>query len=363
MKDLLIVTGARPNFMKIARFKEVARERGSIRVRTVHTGQQHDERMTRVFMEQFGLEVDHVLHGDGTGQANQLARIMLGLVPVFGAVKPDAVMVVGDVTSTLAGALVANKMGIRLLHLESGLRSRDRTMPEEMNRLLTDRLADHLFTTEPAAAINLIGEGVPRERIHHVGNTMIDTLVAFEERILVDPVMETMGWGKGGHVLLTIHRPHAVDDPTQAAKLVELIKGIAMRCHTIFPLHPRTANNLERHGLLNGLRATRGLHVAPPLDYFAFQRVLATSSMVITDSGGVQEETTFKGVPCLTLRANTERPITMTEGTNELVPFDAAMLWRHMDSVLSGTFKKGSVPALWDGHATERVLDVIDRVL
>jgi UDP-N-acetylglucosamine 2-epimerase (non-hydrolysing) len=363
MKKLLVVVGTRPNFVKVTRFKEVAAIHGRVRIRSVHTGQQTDARMTEVFMEQFGFVPDHRLNIPSGTQLSQLAQVVNGLDALFTEERPDGVMVVGDVTSTLGGALAANKAGLPLFHLESGLRSGDRTMPEEMNRRLTDRLADHLFITEPSAAENLGKEGIDRVGIHFVGNTMIDTLVRFDARIRSDDVLQRMGWGEGGHVLLTMHRPATVDHPGRSAQAMDLIAAIASRRRTILPLHPRTEHHLARHGLLGRMGTIPGLIIAPPLDYFAFQRVLATSSVVITDSGGVQEECTFRGVPCLTLRDSTERPITITEGTNELVPLDVAVIHDRLDRIFGGDHKKGRVPELWDGHATERVMDVLERVL
>lgn len=363
MKKLLIVVGARPNYVKVARFGKVAAARGTMQVRLVNTGQQSDHRMTRVFMEQFGLHADHELDIPAGTQLAQLANIMRALEGVLTSERPSGVMVVGDVTSTLAGALAANKAGLPLVHLESGLRSGDRSMPEEMNRMITDSLADHHFTTEPSGVQNLLREGANAASIHAVGNTMIDTMVAYEGRIQADDVLQRMGWGSAGHVLITMHRPSTVDDAERSSRMIELIQGVAARCTTILPLHPRTAHKLEQHGMLARLQAIKGLHVAPPLDYFAFQKLLATSRMVITDSGGLQEESTFRRIPCITLRDNTERPITVTEGTNELLALEPVALYQRMDRIFAGGSKQGSIPEHWDGHATERVMDVLERVL
>lgn len=362
-KKLLIVVGARPNFVKVARFGRLASVRGGLQVRLVHTGQQSDHRMTNVFLDQFGLRPDHQLAIPAGGQVGQLAAIIRGLEPVLADEDPAAVMVVGDVTSTLGGALAANKMGFPVIHLESGLRSRDRGMPEEMNRLLCDRVADHFFTTEPSGSDNLLSEGASPDTIHFVGNTMIDTMVEYDHRIRENDILERMDLGPGGHVLLTMHRPATVDHPGSAALMVSIVERIASRCRTVFPLHPRTAANLEAHGLLSRLKTAQGLILVPPLDYFAFQRLLATSAMVVTDSGGVQEEATFRRIPCFTLRENTERPITVTQGSNELLPLDVDRVMTRVEEVLAGKGKMGAVPHLWDGHATERVLDILEHVL
>lgn len=363
MKKLLVVVGTRPNFMKVTRFKEVAAARGDMSVELVHTGQHFDERMSTVFFDQFGMRPDHWLGiPQGTPTA-QMAHIMLGLEPVAKATAPDAMVVVGDVNSTFAAALTANKMGIPIVHVESGLRSRDMGMPEEINRILTDRITQHYLVTEISGRENLLNEGADPASVHMVGNTMIDTLVAFEDRIQADPVLQEMGLGEGGHVLMTIHRPATVDEPEQLLKLVELIAFVARKYQVVFPVHPRTTNNLERIGAMERLRAIPGVVLCEPLAYFAFQKLIATSAMVITDSGGIQEETTFRRIPCLTLRPNTERPSTITEGTNELMPFDLDLLSRAIERISQGTYKKGSIPALWDGHATERIMEVLHRVL
>ena len=363
MRKVLLVVGTRPNFIKVTRFKEVARAHGGLQVDLVHTGQHFDQRMSTVFFDQFGLVPDHWLEVPPGSPNSQMARIMLGLEEVVGKERPDMMLVVGDVNSTLAGALTANKMGLPLGHLESGLRSRDRGMPEEINRLLTDQITDHYFITEQSGLDHLLAEGRPADAMHFVGNTMIDTLVAFEDRIQASQVLQDLRLGHGGHVLMTIHRPATVDDGEQLARLVDLIAMVAQENPVVFPVHPRTVQNLERFGLLERVRAIPGLHMGDPMDYFAFQKLIATCAFVITDSGGIQEETTYRRVPCLTLRPNTERPVTITMGTNELITFDLGELRAAIDRIRSGTFKQGSIPPLWDGHATERVVEVLHRIL
>jgi UDP-N-acetylglucosamine 2-epimerase (non-hydrolysing) len=272
-------------------------------------------------------------------------------------------MVVGDVNSTLAAALVGNKLGVRIAHLESGLRSFDGSMPEEHNRVLTDRITDIFFVTEQSGMDNLKREGVAVENMHFVGNTMIDTLVAHEAGVRSSPVLKDLGLGEGGHVLMTIHRPATVDDADRLNELLELITEIAATRKVVFPIHPRTVKNLERFGLNEKARAIKGLLLTEPLDYFAFQKLIATCAFILTDSGGIQEESTFRRVPCLTLRPNTERPITVSMGSNELVPLDMQAVRAAIARIESGTFKKGEVPPLWDGRATERIMDVLERVL
>ncbi|HEY0976834.1 MAG TPA: UDP-N-acetylglucosamine 2-epimerase (non-hydrolyzing) [Flavobacteriales bacterium] len=366
MRKLLIVVGTRPNFIKVTRFKEVAARHGGFEVRIVHTGQHYSANMADVFFEQFGLVPDIFLN-IGAGSPNtQMAAVMQQLEPVIAEEKPDLLMVVGDVNSTLAAAITGNKMGIPIAHLESGLRSRDRTMPEEHNRILTDHITDHFFITEQSGLDNLIAEGIPKERLHFVGNTMIDTLVAFEPQVQASPVLEQLGLGQGGHVLMTIHRPATVDVPERLAELLDLIAELCSPStgsgrKVVFPIHPRTVKNIAAFGLKERMDAIDGLVLTEPLDYFAFQKLIATCAFILTDSGGIQEESTFRRVPCLTLRPNTERPITITIGSNELVPLDLVAVRQAIARIESGTFKKGEVPPLWDGHATERILEVLAR--
>lgn len=357
----MLVVGTRPNFIKVTRFQEVAARHGGWQVDLVHTGQHADDRMSTVFFEQFGLVPKHWLGIPQAAPNTQMAHIMLALEPLAAQLRPDVMMVVGDVNSTLAAALSANKLGLPLAHLESGLRSGDTGMPEEINRILTDRITGCFLVTEESGRANLLREGADPATIHFTGNTMIDTLVAFGDRIAADPVLDDLGLGSGGHVLMTIHRPATVDDPGEFAKLIDLITSVSRSRRVVFPVHPRTTRNAERFGLLHHLRAIPGLVITEPLAYFAFQKLIATCSMVITDSGGIQEETTFRGVPCLTLRPNTERPVTVTEGTNELITFDPIALGEAIARIDAGTFKKGRIPHLWDGRSTERVFDALDR--
>lgn len=364
MKKVLIVVGTRPNFIKVTRFKKVAAERGTIDVRIVHTGQHFSANMADVFFEQFGLTPDLFLNIGAGSPTTQMAAIMTGLEQVIADERPDLVMVVGDVNSTLAAALVANKMGVRIGHLESGLRSFDRSMPEEHNRILADQLTDHFFITEQSGLDNLRKEGRPEEVLHVVGNTMIDTLVAFEAQVQASPVLNELSLGDGGHVLMTIHRPATVDVPERLSELLDLIADVcASGRKVVFPIHPRTVKNIEAFGLKAKADAIKGLVLTEPLDYFAFQKLIATCAFILTDSGGIQEESTYRRVPCLTLRPNTERPSTVTIGSNELVPLYMRAVREAIARIENGSFKKGEVPPLWDGHATERIVEVLERVL
>ncbi len=363
MKKLLIVVGTRPNFIKVTRFKEVAVRRGTIDVRIVHTGQHFSANMADVFFEQFGLEPDSWLE-IGQGSPNtQMAAVMRELEPVIAREQPDMLMVVGDVNSTMAAAITANKMGVRIGHLESGLRSFDRTMPEEFNRIVADELSDHYFITEQSGLDNLRRESRREEALHFVGNTMIDTLVAFEPQVQASDVLQRLDLGMGGHVLMTIHRPATVDVPERLAELLDLIAEVTTKRKVVFPIHPRTVKNIEAFGLKAKCDAIKGLVLTEPLDYFAFQKLIATCAFILTDSGGIQEESTFRQVPCLTLRPNTERPVTITLGSNELVPLEMDAVHAAITRIEQGTFKKGKIPPLWDGHATERIIEVLERVL
>lgn len=362
MKKLLIVIGARPNFMKVARFRQVAEARGGWQVVLVHTGQHLDDRMSTVFFEQLGMRPDHALGIQSETPNGRIAQMMLSLEPLLLKERPDLVMVVGDVDSTLAAALTCNKMKVRLAHLESGLRSRDRAMPEEFNRIVTDRVAQDLFVTEPSGVANLREEGRDEADIHLVGNTMIDSLVAFEPLIQASDVLDRWGLNDRAFALMTMHRPATVDDPAELEKMVQLMAVVARDRTVVFSMHPRTENNLRRFGLFDRLNAIQGVQLHGPMDYFAFQKLIAHSEVVITDSGGIQEETTYRRVPCLTLRANTERPITVAEGSNELLPFSIELLSEALDRIRAGRYKQGRIPHLWDGRATERVFDVLDRV-
>ena len=363
MKKLLVVVGTRPNFMKVSRFKEVAREYDQMEVELVHTGQHSDRNMTTVFFDQFGLRPDHFLHVPPASPNTQIARMMIGLEELFLSTRPVAVMVVGDVNSTLAGAITADRCGIPLFHLESGLRSGDRSMPEEINRILVDRIADRFFVTEESGRENLLKEGADPEKIHFVGNTMIDTMVAFADRIEASSIMKELELGNGGHILVTVHRPATVDDPGNLRKLMEILKELSNENTVIFPVHPRTQKQLDASGIFDRSGEKGRLKLIDPLDHFSFQKLLATSLCVLTDSGGIQEETTFKGVPCFTLRPNTERPVTITEGTNQLIALDRNAVIDAVARIKAGDRKKGRIPQLWDGRATERVFEVLHAVL
>ncbi|MEN9523911.1 MAG: hypothetical protein RL065_2288 [Bacteroidota bacterium] len=359
-KKVLTVVGTRPNFIKITQLKkEAAKSNGALELKIVHTGQHTDDKMSAIFFQQFQLDKpDFFLNIDGKTQASQLAQIILGLEKIITEFKPDLVMVVGDVTSTLAGALAANKCSVKIAHLESGLRSNDRTMPEEINRILTDEITDIYFVTEQSGYDNLIAEGRKESQVKFVGNTMIDTLVAFKENIHSSTILKQLNVSEKAYVLVTMHRPATVDNKDGLEKLHEIFERISEKYKIVFPAHPRTKQNIEKFGLADKYEK---LHITfcEPLDYFSFQKLVADSKFVLTDSGGIQEETTFLQVPCITLRPNTERPITATLGTNTLCDLNFENIINLVNQIENGSYKKGEIPKLWDGKATERVIEAL----
>jgi UDP-N-acetylglucosamine 2-epimerase (non-hydrolysing) len=350
---VLCVVGARPNFMKMAPVVLELGRRGIPHL-LVHTGQHYDERMSRVFFDELGLPAPDVdLEVGSDSHARQTARIMVLFEELCLDRRPELVLVAGDVNSTLAAALVAAKLGIPVGHVEAGLRSFDRTMPEEVNRVLTDHLADLLFTTEESGNANLRREGIAEETIRFVGNCMVDTLERHVERAVAASPWDSFDLAPGGYALLTLHRPSNVDDEATLAQILAGVRAVAERLPVLFPVHPRTARRLT------GLADLPGLRLTEPLPYLTFLGLLARARLVLTDSGGIQEETTALGVPCLTLRWNTERPVTLTAGTNRLVGTDPDALRQACDEILAGTWAAGTRPPLWDGRAAERIVAVI----
>lgn len=364
-KKVFILVGTRPNFIKITQFeKEFKRYSDQIEFKLIHTGQHFDKNMSEVFFKQLKIkEPDYYLNISSGTPNSQIGNIIIELEKVFLKDRPDLLIVVGDVNSTMAGAIAANKLGISLAHLESGLRSMDRNMPEEHNRIVTDVLADYYFITEDSGLRNLSENGVSEDRLFFVGNTMIDTLVAFDEDIRNADALESRGLGKKQYVLMTMHRPSNVDHEEGCKKIIELIKFISGYNKVVFPIHPRAFKNFEKYGLSKELEAIEGLILLGPLDYLSFQQLILFSSLVVTDSGGIQEETTFRQVPCITLRPNTERPITISLGSNKLLKFDIELIKKEIESIQKGENKKGEIPPLWDGRATERIVDTIANSL
>jgi UDP-N-acetylglucosamine 2-epimerase (non-hydrolysing) len=361
---ILIVVGTRPNFIKITRFKKVNEAMGNpFDIKIVHTGQHYDDKMAAVFFQQFELEPDFFLNIPQGSANNQIAETMLRLEKVILDFNPAMVMAVGDVNSTFAAAFTGHKTGCKIAHIESGLRSFDRSMPEEINRLLTDEISDYYFVTEQSGLDNLIKEGRNKEKIFFVGNTMIDTLVGFDDKIKSNDVLSQYNLIPKGFVLMTMHRPATVDFEEGLHKLLDIIEYVNQNYDLVFPIHPRTLAKLQHFGLMDRVKANKRLILTEPLDYFAFQKLTADCNFVITDSGGIQEETTFRRIPCLTLRPNTERPSTVWIGTNELVPFDIEKVQSKINEIINGTYKKGAIPPMWDGHSTERILEMCSKLL
>ncbi len=350
---VLLVAGARPNFMKVAPLHDAFRARGAA-APVCHTGQHYDERMSRLFFEELGLPEPAVNLGVGSGShAAQTAAVMERFEPVVLAERPDLVVVVGDVNSTVACALVAVKLGVAVAHVEAGLRSFDRTMPEELNRLATDAVSDLLYCSERSGVANLVAEGALPARVHLVGNVMIDTLLRHRDAARRSGARARHAPAER-YALVTLHRPANVDDADAAAELARALRDVAERVPLLFPMHPRTRAAFAQHGLLADLEAHARVVALPPLGYLEFLDLLSGAALVLTDSGGVQEETTVLGVPCLTLRPNTERPATVDEGTNRVVGTARAAIVAAADAALSQP-PSGRVPELWDGRAAERI--------
>jgi len=360
MKKILIVIGTRPNFIKITRFKELARLTGSIDVKLVHTNQHFDDAMSGVFFKQFGIEVDHFIEPFKGSTNAHIGHIIQGLDHFVNLENPDLVVVVGDVNSTLAASIVANKLSIPIAHLESGLRSNDLEMPEEINRILTDKITDYYFVTEQSGIDNLKNEGVDDAKVFLVGNTMIDTLVHFKEDIEKSTILESLGVNDDEYCLITLHRPSNVDSEENILKVLNFLRELSKDVKVVLPLHHRTKAKIKLYGLKDEFDSLENCVLCDALDYFSFQNLIANSLVVVTDSGGIQEETTFLQIPCITLRENTERPSTITEGTNILMGFDVDEIVR---MIRTKDFKKGRIPKYWDGNATERILNVLNEVL
>jgi UDP-N-acetylglucosamine 2-epimerase (non-hydrolysing) len=348
------LVGARPNFVKMAALVQELQRRPCFSTRLVHTGQHYSPEMSASFFTDLDLPEPDLNLGIGGGTHTEVtAGIMLALERELLSDRPDVLLVVGDVNSTVAGALVASKLEIPLAHVEAGLRSFDRRMPEEINRVVTDLLSDYLFVTEPSGVRNLASEGVPPERIHLVGNVMVDTLLRFRDRARSSDVLGRLGLPEKSYAVVTLHRPSNVDDPERLKSLMELLERLQEHVRVVFPVHPRTRQRIEQCAI----RAS--VLLVPPLGYLDFLRLMSEARLVLTDSGGIQEETTILQVPCLTLRENTERPITVEQGTNQLVGVDPAHV---LPAALNALGRNWDVraPELWDGRASVRILDVLE---
>ncbi len=361
MLKIINVVGARPNFMKVAPIVEAMKRRErEFSPLVVHTGQHYDATMSDAFFHDLELPQPDVYLGVGSAShAAQTAAVMASFEPVVVREKPDWVLVVGDVNSTLACALVCAKLGVKVAHVEAGLRSRDRAMPEEINRVLTDQIADLLFTPSEDADQNLANEGIPSERIRFVGNVMIDSLLKYLPLADKSTTKEDLGLRGKDYAVLTLHRPANVDDRQTLTRILEALAEIGRRISIVFPVHPRTLKMIAELGLRERITNTPGLRLIDPLGYLDFLSLYSSARLVLTDSGGIQEETTVLGIPCLTLRENTERPLTVSMGTNKIVGRDPEKIIAAALTALSETSKKAVTIPLWDGHTAERIVDAL----
>ena len=347
--------------MKIAPIMRVFNESGKFKTLLVHTGQHYDAKMSTLFFDELNIPKPDVNLEVGSGShAVQTAEVMKRFEPVVIDFKPDYVLVVGDVNSTIACGIVAVKLGVKLIHVEAGLRSFDRTMPEEINRILTDSISDLLFVTEQSGMDNLKNEGVNSDRVHLVGNVMIDTLLANKEKAEKSNILEKLGIEKKKYAVITLHRPSNVDDMDNLSKIIAAFEVIQNDLKLVFPIHPRTKKNIEGSDLQPRVSAMKNLILMEPVGYLDFLKLTANAALVMTDSGGIQEETTILGVPCMTLRENTERPVTVTEGTNMLVRIDKEdILSKYLEIKTNKYTSKGRNPQFWDGNAARRIADIL----
>jgi len=361
MIKIICVCGARPNFMKIAPLMKAFRQRGDMETLLVHTGQHYDAHMSKLFFDELHIpRPDINLEVGSASHAVQTAEIMKRFEPVVVDFKPDYVLVVGDVNSTIACGLVAVKLGVKLIHVEAGLRSFDRTMPEEINRLLTDAISDLLFVTEQSGVDNLLREGVAPSKIHLVGNVMIDTLLSNREKAQKSAVLKEIGVSPRQFAVITLHRPSNVDDMTKFGAIMTAFEKIQQELTLIFPIHPRTRKNLAGSAWEPRLQGMKNLLLTEPYGYLDFLCLVSNSAFVMTDSGGIQEETTILGIPCMTLRENTERPVTIAEGTNRLVsPVTAENILKHYREIKNNKQAAAGIPRYWDGKAAERIASII----
>lgn len=357
---IINVVGARPNFMKISPLIDEMKKYPEISPILVHTGQHYDKEMSKLFFDDLKLPSPDIYLGVGSAShAEQTAKIMVEFEKVLLEQKPDLIVVVGDVNSTIACALTAVKLLIPVAHVEAGLRSHDRTMPEEINRILTDAISDYLFTTSKDADANLLKEGIPKEKIYFVGNVMIDTLLKQIDKASGSDVLGRLGLEPKNYAALTLHRPNNVDDKEVFVRILGALEEIQKKIKIIFPVHPRTRKKIEEFGLSGKIKNMINLKITEALGYLDFLKLMSDSKLVLTDSGGIQEETTILKIPCITLRETTERPITVTEGSNVIVGSDKDKIIRECLRIIDGREKKGKAPHLWDGHAAERIVKIL----
>ena len=356
---IVAIVGARPNYMKVAPIWRSLDKNSSLDKKLVHTGQHYDDNMSKIFFDELKLPKPDVFLGVGSAShAQQTAKIMVELESILTAERPDLLVVVGDVNSTMAGALVAAKLGVPVAHVEAGLRSFDRGMPEEINRIVTDTLSDLLFTTEASAEKNLVREGVDPAKIHFVGNVMIDSLQFYRPMAEQSAILDDVGVEPAKYSVATLHRPSNVDDPESLRGLLDVLVQLAADYPIVFPVHPRTRKIINDSKI--DLPADK-IRVLDPIGYLDFAKLLIHARLVLTDSGGIQEETTVLGVPCLTIRENTERPITLEIGTNRLVGVDPGRILQEGRQALKQGPGGGQIPELWDGNAADRIVQIVDN--
>jgi len=357
------VVGARPNFMKIAPIQRVMQNSENIQPFLVHTGQHYDEKMSKLFFTDLELPEPDIYLNVGSGShATQTAKIMIEFEKVLEKEKPDLILVVGDVNSTAACSLVASKMGVKIGHVEAGLRSFDRGMPEEINRIVTDALSDYLFVTEQSGLDNLKNEGIPDSKVFFTGHVMIDSLIYFLEKAKRSDILDKMQLNGTPYVLVTLHRPSNVDVKENLEKLLDAFEIVGKDLKIIFPIHPRTKKMINNFALDQKVKSNKNLYLTDPIGYLDFMNLMHNSKLCLTDSGGIQEETTYLGIPCITMRENTERPVTVDLGTNVIVGSNTNLIVTEVEKILQGKQKIGKIPELWDGKAAERIVEILAKI-
>ena len=357
------VVGARPNFVKIAPLMQAMTRSNNLEPVLLHTGQHYDYNMSESFFRELEIpEPDVYLNVGSDTHGRQVAKIMKEFDEFCEEHNPDLVVVVGDVNSTMACSLVAVKRHIKVAHIEAGIRSFDRNMPEEVNRIVTDSVADLLLPPSSDAVENLLKEGHNEDQIHLVGNIMIDTLLKNQQKILRSDILRTLNIKSGEFALLTLHRPSNVDDVRSLGNIIEALEVIQNRIKIVFPVHPRTKKRIEEFGLLNRINSSGNIILTEPLGYFDFGKLVYDANFVMTDSGGIQEETTVYRIPCITIRENTERPVTVWEGTNKLAGSDKEKIVDFAGQILDGNWKKGTIPELWDGRTADRIVNIFENL-
>ena len=360
---IISVVGARPNFMKIAPILRELKKYPTFQSLLVHTGQHYDAKMSDVFFSDLQIPEPDIFLNVGSGShARQTAEVMTRFEDVLNKEKPDLVIVVGDVNSTLACSVTAAKMNVKVAHVEAGLRSFDKTMPEEINRLVTDALSDYLFTTEKSGNEHLVQEGKKPEQIFFTGNVMIDSLVFSQDRIRVSNIVSQLQLDPQPYIVVTLHRPSNVDNPESLEKVICILDELQKQVQVVFPIHPRSLKMIEQFGYKSKIGSMRQLKLTEPIGYIDFLSLMSRAKAVVSDSGGLQEESTYLGIPCLTMRENTERPVTIDVGTNTLVGLDEKKISDCMGSIMNGAYKKGTKPELWDGKAAERIVATLNTL-